>query len=111
MAYSPALVNAGNRFMIERLAYNPRDDNGHPPQGGSYIGAHLRRRDFLYSRRSTVPSLEGVVSQLDILMQELKQTTVFIASDESMDDECKNICSLVSLYAGYIQVLSFWIKY
>ena len=91
MVYSPALIKAGNQFMIERLAYNPRDDNGHSLQGGNYIGAHLRRRDFLYSRRNTVPSLEGVVSQLNILMQELKLTTVFIASDESMDDECKNM--------------------
>ena len=92
MVYSLTLRNAGNKFLINNLNYNPGEGNGRQPPlngGGMYIGAHIRRKDFLYSHKETIPSLEGVISQLKAVLVEQNLVVVFIASDDIMDSECK----------------------
>ena len=91
MVYSSVLREAGNRFMIKSLGYNPGKGNGRsvPGEGGSmFVGAHLRRKDFLYSHRGTVPSMKGVIDQLRIILEEQKLNKVFVASDAALEIEC-----------------------
>lgn len=94
MVYSSSLRSAGNKFMINSLNYNPGTGyGGEPPDnnGGDFIGAHLRRKDFLQSRKKSVPSLEGAVSQLRVLLEALNLSKVFVASDASSETDCKCI--------------------
>lgn len=92
MVYSSVLRRVGNQFMTKYLRYDPGEGIGRQPPlqgGGMYIGAHLRRKDFLYSHKETVPTLRGVVSQLNVLLHEQNMTMVFVASDASNEgDEC-----------------------
>lgn len=50
-------------------------------KGGPYLAVHLRRRDFVWSRRKEVPSLEGAAKQIKILLDKFELKTVFIATD------------------------------
>ncbi len=111
MVYSAALRNAGNQFLVNHLNYNPGEGNGRQSPfngGGMYIGAHLRRKDFLYSHKGTVPSLEGVVNQLNVILEHQRLTAVFIASDDIMDDKCK---IRLSLYCALNCLIIIILKY
>lgn len=95
MVYSSTLRDAGNRFMMQTLHYDPGVGNGRDSHygnrggGGPFIGAHLRRKDFLESRKNSVPSLEGTVNQLRVLLSDRNLSRVFVASDASSDIDCK----------------------
>ncbi|XP_074652453.1 GDP-fucose protein O-fucosyltransferase 2-like [Tubulanus polymorphus] len=54
--------------------------------GGPYLAVHLRRLDFLYSHKKSVPSLEGAANRIQQLLKDLKLQTVFVATD-APDDE------------------------
>lgn len=53
--------------------------------GGPYLAVHLRRADFLYARKDFVPTLDGAVKQIKIIMDKQKLDTVFLATDASAE--------------------------
>jgi len=50
-------------------------------KGGSYLGVHLRRKDFIWGHRKDVPSLKGAVKKIHSLMKKHKLHKVFVATD------------------------------
>lgn len=50
-------------------------------KGGSYLGVHLRRKDFIWGHREDVPSLKGAVKKMRSLMKKHKLDNVFVATD------------------------------
>nr|XP_045622997.1 GDP-fucose protein O-fucosyltransferase 2-like [Procambarus clarkii]XP_045622998.1 GDP-fucose protein O-fucosyltransferase 2-like [Procambarus clarkii]XP_045622999.1 GDP-fucose protein O-fucosyltransferase 2-like [Procambarus clarkii]XP_045623000.1 GDP-fucose protein O-fucosyltransferase 2-like [Procambarus clarkii]XP_045623001.1 GDP-fucose protein O-fucosyltransferase 2-like [Procambarus clarkii] len=54
--------------------------------GGPYIAAHLRRRDFVHARHDEVPSLKKAAQQIKELLKKENLTTVFIATDASLEE-------------------------
>ncbi len=50
-------------------------------KGGPYVAVHLRRRDFLYGRSETVPSLEGAANKTREILEKYQLKTVFVATD------------------------------
>lgn len=49
--------------------------------GGSYLGVHLRRKDFIWGHREDVPTLHGAVKKIHSLMEIYKLKKVFVATD------------------------------
>jgi hypothetical protein len=49
--------------------------------GGPYVAVHLRRRDFLYSHKKTVPSLDGAAEQIESALLRYNMDTAFVATD------------------------------
>ncbi|MBN3307913.1 OFUT2 fucosyltransferase, partial [Amia calva] len=49
-------------------------------QGGPYLAAHLRRKDFIWGHREDVPSLQGAVKKIRGIMKKHKLTRVFVAT-------------------------------
>jgi len=93
MRFSKALQQLADHFRYNFLASSPEVEQVQRPalwheekpyreaQGGPFIGAHLRRADFLYGREKTTPSLLSAATQLKRKLKELNLTTVFLASD------------------------------
>ncbi|XP_005111664.1 GDP-fucose protein O-fucosyltransferase 2 [Aplysia californica] len=55
-------------------------------KGGPYLSVHLRREDFVRSRRKDIPSLEHAAKQIKKLMTKLKLKRVFIATDAPQNE-------------------------
>ncbi|XP_061463610.1 GDP-fucose protein O-fucosyltransferase 2 isoform X1 [Rhineura floridana] len=49
--------------------------------GGPYLGVHLRRKDFIWGHRNDVPSIQGAVKKIQILLKLHKLQRVFVATD------------------------------
>lgn len=49
--------------------------------GGPYVAVHLRRRDFVRSRPTEVPSLDSAADQIKNVLKKLGLGTVFVATD------------------------------
>ncbi|XP_060138459.1 GDP-fucose protein O-fucosyltransferase 2 isoform X2 [Zootoca vivipara] len=49
--------------------------------GGPYLGAHLRRKDFIWGHRNDVPSIQGAVETIRSLLKLHKLQRVFVATD------------------------------
>ena len=86
--FDPAYVWCGSWF------YDVQNTNCHPnvefwlaqaelgsAKGGSYLGVHLRRKDFIWGHRKDVPSLKGAVKKIRTLMKKQKLDKVFVATD------------------------------
>lgn len=54
--------------------------------GGPYLAVHLRRGDFLYSRKSTIVNLYQVARQIKNELYRLNLTTIYLATDSSMEE-------------------------
>ncbi|KAM3607862.1 uncharacterized protein V6R79_015330 [Siganus canaliculatus] len=55
-------------------------------KGGSYLGVHLRRKDFIWGHREDVPSLKGAVKKIRSLMKKHKINNVFVATDADEEE-------------------------
>ena len=55
-------------------------------KGGPYICAHLRRKDYLYARKSQLPDLKSAADQLIRKCQFHKVDTVYLATDAPQDE-------------------------
>ena len=74
--------------------------------GGPYLAVHLRRGDFLYSRKSIVVTLKRVAQQVNNILMKLNLSTVYLATDSSFEglvllfillDDCE-LCSYMFLF-------------
>lgn len=100
MRFSQQLVQIANDFRAEEL--NSTDENdltvragdnweNYQPQrgsakGGPFICAHLRRKDFTFSRKEQIPDLQSAAEQLKRKCQEHKVTNIFVATDAPLEE-------------------------
>ncbi len=85
MRFATALVEIANRFRQNELGSEPknlsqkwetyRPERG-SAQGGPYICAHLRRKDYVYSRKNQIPSLKHAAGK-KIFLQKICEITRF----------------------------------
>lgn len=54
--------------------------------GGPFLAVHLRRQDYLSSRPKDVPDLRWAAEQIQALLDRLKLTKVFVATDGTADE-------------------------
>lgn len=99
MRFAGHLVNVANKFRETTLNSNDVKDatvkhnkweiqqpiRG-TAQGGPYICAHVRRKDYTFSRKDSIPDLESAAEQLAKKCKEHKVDTVFIATDAPMSE-------------------------
>jgi len=50
-------------------------------KGGEYLAVHLRRKDFLYARKSEIPTMKDAIEQIKKYMKIANVNKVFIATD------------------------------
>merc|ERR1712141_821971 len=50
-------------------------------KGGEYLAVHLRRKDFLYARKSEIPTMKDAIEQIKKYMKIANVEKVFIATD------------------------------
>ncbi|KAF4524627.1 hypothetical protein B566_EDAN013878 [Ephemera danica] len=108
MRFSPQLVKVATTFRAKKLNSTDEQDNTIRPsdwqtekrlditeeRGGNYMCVHLRRRDFLWGRAKSVPSIIGAVTQISRVVKKNKLTTIFVATDAT-NDEIKELKSLL----------------
>lgn len=98
MRFAKHLVEEANVFRASHLNSTDESDKTVLPtdwrdetsdrsaQGGSYLGVHLRRQDFVYGRPKEVPSLEESASQIKRHLNNLNLNTVFVATDMTVEE-------------------------
>lgn len=98
MRYNPELYSVANEYRETFLnSTNDRDNTARPNDwtkekrrrnavGGAYVSVHLRRRDFLVGRSSTVPTIKSAASQIKDTLDQLKLNTVFVATDATGEE-------------------------
>ena len=85
MRFASHLVDIANSFREKNLASNDEKDDTkmmklwekfHPERkegrGGPYMCVHLRRKDYVHSRKDQIPSLKGAAEQIKRKMEELR---------------------------------------
>merc|ERR550519_2398761 len=55
-------------------------------RGGPFACVHLRRKDYVYSRKDQIPSIQGAAKQLLKKLGERKLTTLFVATDAPYEE-------------------------
>ena len=73
-------------FLYHELSFTAK--------GGPYICAHVRRKDYVFSRENQIPNLESAAAQLRLKCQEHNVDTVFVATD-APDSEFNQIKSFL----------------
>ena len=92
--FSKNLVKIANEFRKSSLNSVDKKDNTVLPEnwethipdrgyaiGGPYLCAHLRRKDYTYSRKDSIPDLKSAADQLKRKCKEHRVETVFISTD------------------------------
>ena len=69
----------------DKTPYDPDWRNQTPKEGsaigGPYIALHMRRGDFAYAHKATVPSIEELGKELAKKLKEYKLKKVYLATD------------------------------
>ncbi|XP_076680037.1 O-fucosyltransferase 2 [Andrena cerasifolii] len=98
MRYNSELYDIANEYRRQFLNSTDKEDNTERPHdwtqeksrrnaiGGPYLAAHLRRRDFVVGRSSTVPSIESAASQLRKQLLKLGLKRLFVATDATEEE-------------------------
>jgi len=107
MRFADHLKDIADKFRNDKLNSNDENDStvipekweNHQPKrgtakGGPYICAHVRRKDYVFSRENQIPNLESAAAQLRLKCQEHNVDTVFIATD-APDSEFNQIKSFL----------------
>ena len=81
MVYAEHLRSIADKFMRDYLDYSPQDG-----KTGSYLSVHLRRADYVVVRSSDIPSIVGAVTQIELKLEQLNLSKVFIATDSPMSE-------------------------
>ena len=106
--FASHLKAIGDEFRESQLNSNdindativPKNWESHQPKrgsakGGPYICAHIRRKDYTYSRKDQIPNLESAAQQLQAKCQEHNVKTVFVATD-APESEFKQLKSFLN---------------
>ena len=97
--FSKNLIEISNEFRNSVLNSNDENDKTSKPEnwknhqpkrgeaiGGPYICAHIRRKDYTYSRKDQIPNLQSAAEQLIKKCEEQKVKTVFISTDAPAEE-------------------------
>lgn len=115
MVFSSNLRFIGDQFREKYLDSNDIDDRTLPPynwqinpwplspaEGGLYIGAHLRRADFIWNRDESYPNVDEIIVDLSKLCHKHGLTKVFIATDTSVNGWWR--------FLGFLHCLSIFLS-
>ena len=69
----------------------PEDDSA---LGGPYLAMHMRRGDFSYAHKETVPSIEEVGKEMAKRLKEYKLKKVYLSTDGTDEGKVLYICLL-----------------
>ncbi|XP_073983375.1 O-fucosyltransferase 2 isoform X2 [Rhodnius prolixus] len=105
MKFAEPLVQEAKRFMISVLNHSSVEENDiknekkgkRNAKGGSYLGVHLRRRDFIEGRPNEIPTLEYAAEQISDILLSQNLKIVFIATDAKYEE----VLELKSLIQNY----------
>ncbi|XP_029043432.2 GDP-fucose protein O-fucosyltransferase 2 [Osmia bicornis bicornis] len=98
MRYNSELYNIANEYRKTFLNSTNEYDNTELPSdwtkeksrrnaiGGPYLSVHLRRRDFLVGRSSTVPTIKSAAMQLKTKINKLGLNHLFVATDATQQE-------------------------
>lgn len=98
MRFAQDLVQAADEFRQKVLNSNDETDNTvisekwedqeaeREPRGGNYLCVHLRRKDYVHSRKNQIPSLKGAAEQVQSKLVEKGLTQVFVSTDAPMEE-------------------------
>ena len=116
MRFAPKLTQIANDFRLKHLNSDDNKDGtvlpakweSHKPKrgtakGGPYVCAHVRRKDFVYSRRDQIPNLQSAAEQLLKKCQIHQVSRVFLATDAPK----KEIEKLKSFFPKEIEIVNF----
>ncbi|OAD55705.1 GDP-fucose protein O-fucosyltransferase 2 [Eufriesea mexicana] len=85
--YRKKFLNSTNlRDKTERPDDWTKEQNRRNAIGGPYLSVHLRRRDFLVGRPSTIPTIKSAAFQLKNKLYELKLKFLFVATDATWEE-------------------------
>lgn len=96
LVFARHLREEGNKFRKEFLQSDDKKDktpynedwtNQVPKQssaiGGPYLGVHMRRGDFTFAHKETVPSIDELGQEISRKLKEYKLKVVYLATDGS----------------------------
>ncbi|XP_059093412.1 GDP-fucose protein O-fucosyltransferase 2-like [Tigriopus californicus] len=98
MRFADDLVQVADEFREKFLSSNNAIDNTviskkwedheaiREPRGGNYLCVHLRRNDYVYSRKKQIPSLTGAAEQVRNKLVDKGLTRVFVSTDASVEE-------------------------
>ena len=74
----------------DKTPYNEDDWRKQVPKpdsalGGPYIGVHMRRGDFAYSHKETVPSIKEIGEEVKKQLKKYKLKKVYVSTDGSQE--------------------------
>ena len=90
----------GNEYRAKYLNSNDEADktpyaedwrDQHPQEGsalgGPYIAVHMRRGDFAYSRKDTIPAIEQYAKNAENMLKKYKLKKIYLATDGTEEGE------------------------
>jgi peptide-O-fucosyltransferase len=80
LRFSKRLIAYAGRVLSQNQVQRS-DPNSAAYKRNSYISVHLRRKDFLYGRKSRLPSISAVARQISTLSRNLNIPNVYLATD------------------------------
>lgn len=105
LVFATHLRDEGDKFRKEFLQSDDEKDktpytedwqNQVPKEGsaigGPYLGVHMRRGDFTYAHKETVPSIEELGGEIAKKLKEYKLKKVYLATDGSDQGIYNMIC-------------------
>ena len=116
MRFSAKLVQISAKFRASELDSNDEKDltmleeswEKYRPtrglaKGGPYLCAHVRRKDFTFSRKDQIPDLKSAAEQIWKKCEEFKLTKVYIATDAPETEylELEKLLSEYGLQVSY----------
>ncbi|KAL0275181.1 UNVERIFIED_CONTAM: hypothetical protein PYX00_003123 [Menopon gallinae] len=118
MKFAQHLIEEAENYQTKYLNWkrelhaNPWPNAVRNATGGPYLAAHVRRKDFLYGHKKTVPSLDGVAKHIDRACERLGLDTVFVATDAPKEEKRELIKKLpkrkVFMYDPSEEVRAKW---
>jgi len=99
MRFAQHLVKIADEYRAKYLDSNDEDDDTvqaanwskhrktvRSKRGGKYMCVHLRRKDFVYSRKDQIPTIPGAAEQLLKKLESHQLDTVFVATDAPLGE-------------------------
>ncbi|KAI4467185.1 gdp-fucose protein o-fucosyltransferase 2 [Holotrichia oblita] len=122
MRFNKELHEIAKKFREQELDANDKNDMTILPDdwrkeiprrnaiGGSYLGIHLRRADFVRSRSKEIPTIENAFKQIKNKLEELKLDKVFVATDAPINEINEMRSLLEPKYALVTYKSEDWVK-
>ncbi|XP_002160070.1 GDP-fucose protein O-fucosyltransferase 2 isoform X1 [Hydra vulgaris] len=101
--YRQKFLNSNDKADKTVYAEDWRDQ--HPQEGsalgGPYIAVHMRRGDFSYARKETVPTIEQYAQNAENMLKKYKLKNIYLstdATDEEIEEFKSNVFGKVFIY-------------